>query len=94
MSVGSDHASWTAIGVPASFPFGASPSLRRPSQRSLANAFVCALRAPFRPTEADFDEINPAIHTANDDISRVDFTHVNEWVKLGLAYLVETSYAA
>ena len=51
-----------------------------------------AATAAAAATEADFDLINPAIHTANDDISRVDFNHVNEWVKLGIAYVVETSY--
>ena len=50
-------------------------------------AFIACILA-----EADFDLINPAIHTANDDISRVNFNHINEWLKLGLGYLVETSY--
>jgi bacterial leucyl aminopeptidase len=59
----SDHASWDALGVPASFPF-----------------------------EADFGDINPFIHTANDLITRVDFDHVAEWLKLGIAYVVETSF--
>ena len=61
----SDHASWTAVGYDASFPF-----------------------------EANFGDHNPLIHTPNDTIENVDFDHLNEWLKLGLAFAVELSYAA
>jgi leucyl aminopeptidase len=59
----SDHASFTAAGYPAAFPF-----------------------------EADFSDISPFIHTAQDTIETVDFNHVYEYVKLGLGFVIETSY--
>ena len=49
MSVGSDHASWTAIGVPASFPFGASPS-PLPSASAIPFLRICMrLACPISP---------------------------------------------
>ena len=59
----SDHASFTAAGYPASFPF-----------------------------EADFSDISPYIHTAQDTVETVDFDHVSHWVKLAIAFAVETSF--
>jgi len=58
----SDHASWTARGIPAAFPF-----------------------------EQQFSNINPFIHTANDDVTKIDWTQVYEFLKLGTGYVVELS---
>jgi len=41
--------------------------------------------------EGPFDESSPYIHTASDDISHIDFDHVEEFSRLALAFAVELS---
>jgi len=41
------------------------------------------------PFECKFGNHNPAIHTANDDTSRISAARCNEFAKLGIGYVVE-----
>jgi len=41
------------------------------------------------PFECKFGNHNPAIHTANDDTSRISEARCNEFAKLGIGYVVE-----
>lgn len=41
------------------------------------------------PFEAEMDNMNREIHTAGDDMSKVDLTHAMKYVKLGAAFAVE-----
>jgi len=43
------------------------------------------------PFESQFSNISPYIHTANDVVSTISFEHALEFVKLGVAYIVELS---
>ncbi|KAJ3145307.1 hypothetical protein HDU89_007164 [Geranomyces variabilis] len=39
--------------------------------------------------ESAFEDSNPHVHTPNDDISRISFSHMREYVKLALAVALE-----
>ena len=41
--------------------------------------------------EAEFDNHSPYIHSSQDVVEKIDFEHVEEFVKLVLAYAVELS---
>ncbi|KAJ3279362.1 Leucine aminopeptidase 1 [Borealophlyctis nickersoniae] len=41
--------------------------------------------------ESDFDDHNPYIHTAQDDITHINFAHVAEYARLAIAFAVELS---
>ncbi|KAJ3044423.1 Leucine aminopeptidase 1 [Rhizophlyctis rosea] len=43
--------------------------------------------------EAAFEDHNPYIHTAQDDVSHINFAHVAEYSKLALSFAVELSLA-
>ncbi|KAF9352105.1 Leucine aminopeptidase 1 [Mortierella sp. AD094] len=42
--------------------------------------------------EGDFSDSNPYIHTANDDISHINFDHMKQFAKLALGFAVELGY--
>ncbi|KAF8936831.1 hypothetical protein EDD21DRAFT_374480 [Dissophora ornata] len=42
--------------------------------------------------EAEFSETSPYIHTANDDISHINFDHMKQFSKLALGFAVELGY--
>ncbi|KAJ3313132.1 Leucine aminopeptidase 1 [Blyttiomyces sp. JEL0837] len=44
--------------------------------------------------EADFDDHSPYIHTTNDDVSHISFSHVAKFSKIVVAFAVEMSWAA
>jgi len=44
------------------------------------------------PFESQFKNINPFIHTTQDTIEKVSFEHMAEFAKLGLSYIIETSF--
>jgi len=46
------------------------------------------------PFESKFNEINPAIHTKSDLVSKLNKDHGIEYAKLGLAYIVELAGTA
>lgn len=46
------------------------------------------------PFEAPFGSHSPYIHTAQDTIENMDFAHVYEFAKLGVAFAVELAYSS
>ena len=43
--------------------------------------------------EADFKDSSPYIHTTNDDVSHVSFSHIGQFSRLSIAYAIEMSLA-
>ena len=44
-------------------------------------------------TEALFDNVNDALHTAKDTIDRLDFDHIMEHVKMSVGFAYELAFA-
>ncbi|KAF8959357.1 Leucine aminopeptidase 1 [Entomortierella lignicola] len=42
--------------------------------------------------EGDFSDSSPYIHTANDDVSHINFDHMKQFAKLALGFAVELGY--